>query len=111
MAGKRGLLAGGSGAIGKAHASARAFFLSSAPHDRLLPRTPASIKMDRSAGDLGFVDSLQEPRTPYISLKRLSQAFGMKVANLAQLTGVSIATRSAIPPRSDCTAECARWSR
>ena len=36
----------------------------------------------------GFVDSLQEPRTPYISPKRLSQALGVKVANLAQLTGV-----------------------
>src|SRR5690349_17433677 len=35
-----------------------------------------------------FVDSLQEPRTPYISPKRLSQALGVKVANLAQLTGV-----------------------
>lgn len=28
----------------------------------------------------GFVDSLQEPRTPYISPKRLSQALGVKVA-------------------------------
>lgn len=36
----------------------------------------------------GFVDSLQEPRTPYISPKRLSKALGVKVANLAQLTGV-----------------------
>nr|WP_246679686.1 hypothetical protein [Mesorhizobium sp. B2-3-5] len=36
----------------------------------------------------GFVDSLQEPRTPYISPKLLSQALGVKVANLAQLTGV-----------------------
>lgn len=35
-----------------------------------------------------FVDSLQEPRMPYISPKRLSQALGVKVANLAQLTGV-----------------------
>ena len=50
----------------------------------------------------GFVDSLQEPRTPYISPKRLSQALGVKVAK-------SIATRCATPRRSDCRAECARW--
>lgn len=36
----------------------------------------------------GFVDSLQEPRTPYISPQRLSKAFGVKVAGLAALTGV-----------------------
>ena len=36
----------------------------------------------------GFVDSLQEPRTPYISPKRLSKALGVNVANLAQLTGI-----------------------
>lgn len=36
----------------------------------------------------GFVQSLQEPRTPYISPKRLSKALGVQVANLAQLTGV-----------------------
>lgn len=36
----------------------------------------------------GFLDSLQEPRTPYISPRRLSKALGVKVANLAQLTGV-----------------------
>ncbi|TIX42839.1 MAG: DUF2384 domain-containing protein, partial [Mesorhizobium sp.] len=36
----------------------------------------------------GFVDSLQEPRTPYISPQRLSKALGVKIANLAQLTGV-----------------------
>lgn len=36
----------------------------------------------------GFVDSLQEPRTPYISPQRLSKVLGVKVANLAQLTGV-----------------------
>lgn len=36
----------------------------------------------------GFVDSLQEPRTPYISPKRLSKALGVNVANLAELTGV-----------------------
>lgn len=43
MTGKRGLLAGGGGAIGKVDASARAFFLASAPHDRLLPRTSAAV--------------------------------------------------------------------
>ena len=36
----------------------------------------------------GFVDSLQEPRTPYISPQRLSKALGVTVANLAGLTGV-----------------------
>ena len=35
-----------------------------------------------------FVDSLQEPRTPYISPGRLSKALGVKVASLAELTGV-----------------------
>lgn len=35
-----------------------------------------------------FVDSLQEPRTPYISPQRLSKALGVKVAGLAELTGV-----------------------
>jgi len=36
----------------------------------------------------GFLDSLQEPRTPYISPQRLSKALGVKVASLAELTGV-----------------------
>lgn len=36
----------------------------------------------------GFVDSLQEPRTPYISPSRLSKALGVKIANLVELTGV-----------------------
>lgn len=36
----------------------------------------------------GFVQSLQEPKTPYISPKRFSKALGVQVANLAQLTGV-----------------------
>jgi hypothetical protein len=35
-----------------------------------------------------FVESLQEPRTPYISPKRLSAALGVQVANLAALSGV-----------------------
>jgi hypothetical protein len=36
----------------------------------------------------GFVQSLQEPRTPYISPKRFSKALGVQVSNLAELTGV-----------------------
>ena len=36
----------------------------------------------------GFVESLQEPGTPYISPKRFSKALGVQVANLADLTGV-----------------------
>ena len=35
-----------------------------------------------------FVESLQEPRTPYISPKRLSAALGVQIANLAALSGV-----------------------
>jgi hypothetical protein len=36
----------------------------------------------------GFVQSLQEPRTPFISPKRFSAALGVQVSNLAELTGV-----------------------
>jgi len=36
----------------------------------------------------GFVSSLQEPRTPYISPKRFSEALGVQVASLAALAGV-----------------------
>jgi hypothetical protein len=36
----------------------------------------------------GFVQSLQEPRSPYISPKRFSAALGVQVASLADLTGV-----------------------
>jgi hypothetical protein len=36
----------------------------------------------------GFVESLQEPRTPYISPKRFSAALGVQVAGLAHLAGV-----------------------
>ena len=36
----------------------------------------------------GFVQSLQEPKTPFISPKRFSAALGVQVANLADLTGV-----------------------
>lgn len=35
-----------------------------------------------------FVDSLQEPRTPYISPSRFSKVLGVKTASLAELTGV-----------------------
>jgi hypothetical protein len=35
-----------------------------------------------------FVDSLQEPRTPYISPSRFSEVLGIKVIALAELTGV-----------------------
>lgn len=45
-------------------------------------------QLARSAAVSGFVDSLQEPRTPYISPRRLSKALGVKVASLAELTGV-----------------------
>jgi uncharacterized protein (DUF2384 family) len=48
----------------------------------------AQVQFAHNAMVSGFVDSLQEPRTPYISPKRLSKALGVKVANLAQLTGV-----------------------
>lgn len=36
----------------------------------------------------GFVESLQEPRTPYISLDRLSEALGVKRSSMAGLAGV-----------------------
>ena len=45
-------------------------------------------QLARNAMVSGFVDSLQEPRTPYISPQRLSKALGVKVASLADLTGV-----------------------
>ncbi|WP_027062329.1 hypothetical protein [Mesorhizobium loti] len=48
--------------------------------------TQAQLAQSRAIS--GFVGSLQEPRTPYISPKRLSQALGVKVANLAKLSGV-----------------------
>ena len=48
----------------------------------------AQAQLVNTAKISGFVDSLQEPRTPYISPKRLSQALGVKVASLAELTGV-----------------------
>ncbi len=45
-------------------------------------------QLARNAMVSGFVDSLQEPRTPYISPQRLSKALGVKVASLAEFTGV-----------------------
>jgi len=36
----------------------------------------------------GFVESLQEPRTPYISLERFSAALGVKRSSMAGITGV-----------------------
>src|SRR5688572_25111851 len=45
-------------------------------------------QLARNAMVSGFVDSLQEPRTPYISPQRLSKALGVKVTSLAELTGV-----------------------
>jgi hypothetical protein len=36
----------------------------------------------------GFVASLQEPHTPYISPRRFSDVLGIQVANLAGLAGV-----------------------
>ncbi len=36
----------------------------------------------------GFMESLQEPLTPYISPKRFSSVLGVQVASLAQMTGV-----------------------
>jgi sterol 3beta-glucosyltransferase len=41
--GKRGILAGGGGAIGQTDASGNAYFLGGAPHDRLLPRASAAV--------------------------------------------------------------------
>lgn len=35
-----------------------------------------------------FIESLQEPRTPYISPKRFSKALGVQVTSLAGLAGV-----------------------
>lgn len=48
----------------------------------------AHIEKPETAIVSGFVQSLQEPRTPYISPKRFSKVLGIQVANLAQLTGV-----------------------
>lgn len=47
---------------------------------RFLAMTRAQVAL--STAIAGFVDTLQEPRTPYISPKRFSQALGVKVANL-----------------------------
>ncbi|MBJ6123758.1 DUF2384 domain-containing protein [Sphingomonas mollis] len=36
----------------------------------------------------GFVASLQEPRTPYISPRRVAEALGIQLSRLAQIAGV-----------------------
>jgi hypothetical protein len=36
----------------------------------------------------GFVESLREPKTPYISVERLSEALGVKRSSMARITGV-----------------------
>ncbi len=44
---------------------------------------------NRSAAQIsGFVESLQEPKTPYISLERFSDALGVKRSSMAGITGV-----------------------
>nr|WP_295105800.1 hypothetical protein [uncultured Caulobacter sp.] len=45
-------------------------------------------RLDPQAAVSGFVASLQEPRTPYISPKRFSEALGVQVSGLASLAGV-----------------------
>jgi hypothetical protein len=48
-----------------------------------------AVSMERRTTAIsGFVESLQEPRTPYISPKRFSAALGVQVAGLASLAGV-----------------------
>ena len=51
-------------------------------------RLKATAGLARATVVSGFVDSLQEPRTPYISPNRLSKALGVLVTGLAELTGV-----------------------
>ena len=49
----------------------------------------STVSFERgTAAVSGFVESLQEPRTPYISPKRFSAALGVQVASLASLAGV-----------------------
>jgi hypothetical protein len=44
---------------------------------------------DRATAQIsGFVESLQEPKTPYISLERFSDALGVKRSSMAGITGV-----------------------
>jgi hypothetical protein len=51
--------------------------------------TMNAVSMERRTTAIsGFVESLQEPRTPYISPKRFSAALGVQVAGLASLAGV-----------------------
>jgi uncharacterized protein (DUF2384 family) len=51
--------------------------------------TPAGTLDNRATVQIsGFVESLQEPKTPYISLERFSDALGVKRASMATITGV-----------------------
>jgi uncharacterized protein (DUF2384 family) len=51
--------------------------------------TATAERIDKRADQIsGFVKSLQEPRTPYISPDRFSRALGINAASLASLTGV-----------------------
>jgi hypothetical protein len=52
------------------------------------PAMPAVSIERRTTAISGFVESLQEPRTPYISPKRFSAALGVQIAGLANLAGV-----------------------
>lgn len=45
-----------------------------------LPRTAGLVS--------GFLDSIQEPRTPYISPKRFAEKAGLRLSALARLAGV-----------------------
>ena len=62
----------------------------------------------RTAMTSRFVESLQEPRTPYISPKRLSAALGVQVANLAALSGVHRNTLRN-PGSGRARPSCAKW--
>lgn len=47
-----------------------------------------ALQSSSTAAVSGFLDSLREPKTVHISPLRLSKAFGVKLAGLAELTGV-----------------------
>ena len=51
---------------------------------------PSSVKPRDTGGAQawGFVQSLQEPGTPYIAPKRLSDALGVQAQSFADLTGI-----------------------
>ena len=56
-----------------------------------------------------FVDSLQEPRTPYISPTRFSAVLGVKVMALAELTGVQADSRVSDVDLDDMEADDDEW--